>query len=281
MKLVLAKSIGFIINLLVYVSPKRAAFLAIRLFSKPRKGKHTEEATDFLNTAFQEEVFLKDRSIMTYRWPGKGETILLVHGWESNAFRWKSLIDSLKLKNFNIVAIDAPAHGKSTDKSFHIIDYAEYIHLVSRKFKTQTIISHSFGGLATICFQYKYRLPELKKIVLLGAPSNLKDVMKRYTKLMSYNSKVIKAINAFYLNQYGHLPEYYNVAKFTQDLNSSGLIIHDLTDPIVPYQDALDYKRHFTNAKVISTKNLDHSLKSREVEEHILEFVTNQIIIFS
>ena len=275
MKLVLAKFIGFFINVLVYISPNNAARLANILFSTPRKGKHSQEAIDFLNTAYQEEVSFKETSIMTYRWPGNHETILLVHGWESNAFRWKDLIETLKLQGYNIVAIDAPAHGKSGGKLFNIINYSECLYLVAKKFNVQTIVAHSFGGMATIFFQYKYQLTHLKRIVLLGAPSNLKDVVKRYTYLMSYNTSVIDALDAFTLKQFGHLPEYYHAAKFSKNINAMGLIIHDPEDDIIPYKDALDYKAHYAKAKLISTKNLNHSLKSKEVDQHILEFISN------
>ncbi|WP_242085323.1 alpha/beta hydrolase [Aestuariivivens sediminis] len=275
MKLVVAKCIGLYINLLGYIAPNDAARLAISLFSKPRKGKHTQEAHDFLNTAFQEEVFFNGTSIMTYRWPGIHETILLVHGWESNAFRWEALINKLRLKNHNIVAVDAPGHGKSGSKSFNIIDYSEYLKVVTYKFNVQAIIAHSFGGMATIFFQYKYQVPLLKKIVLLGAPSNLEDVIKRYTKMMGFNTIVTNALKAFYLQHFGHSPEYYHAAKFTKAIKTRGLIIHDPEDHIIPYRDALEYQAFYPNVKLITTENLDHSLKSEAVDQHILEFIAD------
>lgn len=275
MKLFLAKLIGFFINMIAYISPNYAARLAISLFSKPRKGKHTYEAIDFLDTAFQEEINFKDFSIMTYRWLGDKETILLVHGWESNAFRWKNLIETLKFQGFNVVAIDAPAHGKSGGASFNVIDYSECIHLVAKKFKVQTVIGHSVGGMATILFQHKYKLPELKRIALLGAPSNYKDMFKRYAKMMSYRKSLTKSIDEYALKQFGNLPEYYAAAQFSKDITAEGLIIHDAEDNIIPYNDALDYKTYFANAKFITTNNLDHSLKSEDVDNHILEFITN------
>ena len=275
MKLFLAKLIGFYINMIAYISPSYAACLAISLFSKPRKGKHTNEAINFLDTALQEEINFKDFSIMTYRWLGNKETILLVHGWESNAFRWKNLIETLKPQCFNVVAIDAPAHGKSGGASFNVIDYSECIHLVAKKFNAQTIIGHSIGGMAAIICQYQHKLPTLKRIALLGAPSNYKDIFKRYINMMGYHKLLTKSIDEFVLKLFGHLPRYYNAARFSKDLTLKGLIIHDIEDTIIPYQDALDYKANFANSKFITTNNLDHSLKANDVNNHILEFISN------
>lgn len=275
MKLVLAKVTGFFINIIAYISPNYAARLAINLFSTPRKGKLTEEATDFLNSAFQEEVTFENYSIMTYRWLGEKETILLVHGWESNSFRWKGLIHSLKSQDFNIIALDAPAHGKSGGKSFNVIDYAECIYLVAKKFKINTIIGHSLGGMATILFQHKYKLPNLKRIVLLGAPSNYEGVFKRYISMMSYHKSLVKSINDFALKRFGNFPEYYDTAMFSNQLNTEGLIIHDLGDDVIPFEEAIDYSENFRKAKLISTKNHDHSLKSEEIDKYIIEFITD------
>lgn len=275
MKIVLAKLIGFFINIIAHISPTYAVQIAIKLFSTPLKGKHLPEGKDFLNTAFQEEVIYKDFSIMTYRWLGEKDTILLVHGWESNAFRWKDLIEKLKQKGYNIVAIDAPAHGKSGGKYFNTLDYSECIHLVAKKFKVKTIIGHSVGGMATIFFQHKYQFPHLERIVLLGAPSNFKDIFERYVNMMGYHNILVKHIDEFILKKHGHRSAYFEASKFSKDITSKGLIIHDDKDNIIPYKDALDYQVSYTNAKLITTNNLDHSLKSENVDNHILEFISN------
>ena len=275
MKIILAKLIGFFINCIALFNLKAAVHLAVKLFSTPLKGKHVPEGKDFLNTAFQEEVICKDVSVMTYRWLGKKDTILLVHGWESNAFRWKDLILKLILRDYNVIALDAPAHGRSGGKSFNVIDYSECIYRVAKKFNAKTVIGHSMGGMATVFFQYKYKLPYLKKIVLLGAPSNAKGIIKRYTKLMGYSNRVIKALDFYVLNRFGNTLDYFDSAQFSKDITAKGLIIHDVDDTIIPYNDALTYKSQYVNAELISTKNLDHSLKSEETEKHILKFINN------
>lgn len=274
MKLLMAKIIGFFINIIAFVSPNYAARLAIKLFSTPRKGKLNEEATDFLGTAFQEEIECEGIPIMTYRWLGKKQTILLVHGWESNSFRWKDLILSLKSQDYNIIALDAPAHGRSGGNTFNAVDYSECIYKVVQKFQVDTVIAHSVGGMSTILCQHKYQLPYLRQLVLLGAPSNFKDIFKRYSDMMSYNKSLINSVNKFVLENFGNLPEYYDTAKFSNEIDLKGLIIHDINDKVIPYDDALDYQTNIQKGKLISIQNHDHSLKSKEVDNYILEFIS-------
>ncbi|MDX1774317.1 TAP-like protein [Oceanihabitans sediminis] len=274
----LPKIIGFFVNFLSYISPKLAGKLAIYLFSTPLKGKPTEKDIDFLNTAFRESLKYDDLSIMTYRWLGKNKTILLAHGWESNAARWRPLIESLKKHDYNIIALDAPAHGHSGSKRFDAILYAEFIQIVCKKFKPDVIVGHSVGGMSTIFYQHKYKNKQLEKLILLGAPSNISDVFTRYINMMGYNKRVGKQMNKIVQQKYGNLPAYYSAANFTKNIDTSALIIHDERDRIIPYEDAKQYVENYQNAKLITTQGFGHSLNNETITEYINNYLSKEAI---
>lgn len=273
MKKFIVKLVGGYINLLSYASKPYAANKALNLFMQPRAGNINEEQHDFLDTAYQEELSYEDYPIMTYRWLGKKQTILLVHGWESNAARWKKLIGTLKKKGFYVIALDAPAHGRSGSKVFNAILYAEFINVVAQRFSPDIIIGHSVGGMASALFQHKYRFAKLKKIILLGAPSEFKDIMKRYTDMLSYNQRVISELEHTIVERFGSSADTFSTARFLSSIESEGLIIHDKNDPIIPYNDALRIKDSFKNSRLITTKGLGHSLNHASVAEHIYAFI--------
>ena len=269
----LHKTIGFIINILSFASPKLAGKIALSIFSTPFGGRIREPDFDFLDTSFKEELSKDDLSIMTYRWLGKNKTILLAHGWESNSARWKPLIDTLKKQDYNIIAVDAPAHGRSGSKQFNAILYSEFINVAAKKFNPDIIIGHSVGGMAAVFYQHKYQNSNLEKLVLLGAPSNFTGVFNRYTKMMSYNRIIDKQMEKIILRKYGHLPDYFSAAEFTKSINTSGLIVHDERDRIIPYQDAKHYEQHYKNAQIVTTKGLGHSLNNDTIINHISTFL--------
>ena len=273
MRLLSAKLIGRILNTLSWTSPKTSAKLAIKLFSTPRRTKLKESENDFLSTAYREDITYEDLNIMTYRWIGKKETILLAHGWESNAYRWRPLIKELSDRDYSIVALDAPAHGNTNGKSFNAILYSECIHAVAKKFETNIVIGHSVGGMATAFFYSKYKLPHVNKLILLGAPSNFVGVFQRYRDMMGYNERLAIAMNQFIRNKYNNSPEYYNAARFLSDTTIDGLIIHDEHDNIIPYNDAEDFKNFYKKARLITTEGYGHGLKSDEINKHIIEFI--------
>lgn len=268
------KLIGSYLNVLSYVSADYAANKALHLFSKPRKGKLKPFQEKFLESAEQSYLQFEDFKIATYHWKGDKETILLAHGWESNSARWKNKINHFKKEGFNIIALDAPAHGNSESKVFNALLYSEFINVVASKYNPEIIIGHSVGGMATIFFQQKYQLESIKKIVLLGAPSEFKGVLKNYINLLGYNKKIEKHLDKIIIERFGSAPSDFSTSKFAKDVEAEGLIIHDTKDTIIPYSDAELIKKGLKNSKLISTPGFGHSLNDKSVTNHILEFIS-------
>ena len=272
---ILQKLIGLIINTIGMFLPKTAARLALYLFTKPLKGRPNEKQFDFLGTAFKEELTCNNTPIMTYRWLGKKQTILLAHGWESNSARWKKLITNLTQKGYEVVALDAPAHGHSGSNRFNAIMYSEFIKVASERFKPSVIIGHSVGGMASVLFQSKYQKEYVEKMILLGAPSEFADVIDRYANMMSYTKRVSNSINNLINDRFGEFPEAFSTAKYSENISSEGLIIHDKKDRVIPYQDALQIKSKYKNSRLITTEGFGHSLATDEVSNYIYQFLDN------
>ena len=91
----LPKIVGATLNSIGVFNSKLASRLALQVFSKPRKGKLTTNAHSFLDTATKSTLYFADFNIQIYQWKGPKETILLVHGWESNSSRWRNKIEKL------------------------------------------------------------------------------------------------------------------------------------------------------------------------------------------
>ena len=154
---ILVKSVGLYINTLSYIAPKKAFALAYKLFSQPRKGRITEhKIPKTLLKAEHVSHKHKEHEFQTYIWKGNEDIILLIHGWESNASRWKKLLSHLKKTGKTIIAIDGPAHGKSSGKEFNVPTYAEFIDVVVQKYNPKIVIGHSIGGNAIAYFQAHY-----------------------------------------------------------------------------------------------------------------------------
>ena len=271
----LPKIVGFSLNVLSFISLKWSTSIALQLFSKPRKGQITKVQSEFLDTAIKQTFKYKNDQIATYHWQGKNQTILLIHGWESNAGRWTDLILCLQEKNFNIIALDAPAHGNSGSNTFNVPLYGEFIKTVTDHFKPNIMVAHSLGGMSTAFSISKYQIENIQKLVLIGVPSEYVDVLSRYKNMMSYNTRIISNLNQLITERFGLTPKTLSTVNNLENVNSKGLVIHDEYDDVIPYNDALLIQNSFKNSQLITTKGLGHSLKDTTVSSKILEFITS------
>ena len=272
MEKILPKLIGFYLNMICVFSPRKAGKMALKIFATPRKRVVTERQIDFLNSSEQKKLEYQGLEIMTYTWPGPGKTVLLVHGWESNAARWKAFIRLLKEQGYNVVALDAPAHGQSGGKVFNAILYSHFIQKVALYFDPYMIVGHSVGGMASIFYAHREMNQKLEKLVLLGAPAHFQGVLERYVKFMGYSQALHRAISKHVEKDFHHKPEYFSSAEFSKDIDCQILIVHDENDSIIPYGDALLYKEKLENGEFMSTNGLGHGLKDISIYDKVIAF---------
>lgn len=271
---IFTKSIGLYINVLSFVFPKKASQLAYAFFSEPREGKLSKtNLPEILQEAQSETFQQEEHSFQTYTWKGNDTIILLVHGWESNASRWENLLPYLKKSGSTIIAIDGPAHGLSSGKEFSIPKYAEFIHIAVEKFQPQYLIGHSMGGKTCLYYQSVYQNNLLKKMVILGAPSDFNIILHNYIALLSLNSKISKSLEDHYLNHFKLSLEQFSGKLFASKLNIKGLIAHDIDDTVVLFEEGKKIASAWKNVVFIETKGLGHSMHDDELYEKVSRFL--------
>lgn len=113
----------------------------------------------------QSNSIIYQSSNIHYLTIGKGQTVLLLHGFGEDGTIWQPQIDFLK-DQFRLIVPDISGSGKSQFvQGAHIETYAEIIKLILdtefKKFPHQeaegaTLIGHSMGGYITLAFAEKY-----------------------------------------------------------------------------------------------------------------------------
>ena len=112
---------------------------------------------------------------------GKGsKTLVFVHGWTCNETSWSSQVPVFQ-KNYRVVTIDLPGHGKSefiNGKTLSMDAFARAIEAVRAEVKADKVVlvGHSMG--AAVIWQYAVRYPQHVaalvpvdgQLVLAGAP---------------------------------------------------------------------------------------------------------------
>ncbi len=122
-----------------------------------------------------EKIKFRDAAI-AYTISGKGDTLVLLHGFIESTQIWKDFVPELE-KHFRVVCIDLPGHGESDCIGYvHEMELnAEAVHAVLQHLgiKNCVITGHSMGGYVTLAFAEKY--PELVKGLCLFHSTALPD----------------------------------------------------------------------------------------------------------
>ena len=104
---------------------------------------------------------------------GKGDVVLLLHGWGANLKSFANLINLLKSK-YRVLAIDYPGFGES-DKlktSFCVDDYCDIVVEFLKKLNVEKLIlvGHSYGGRIILKLNNRKDLPfVIEKNVLIDS----------------------------------------------------------------------------------------------------------------
>ncbi len=85
-----------------------------------------------------------------WRWNHPAERkLLILHGYESSVTNFDRYIRPLIKKGYEVLAFDAPAHGRSGGKKITAPLYKRMIQEIHKKYgPVQSYMAHSFGGLA-------------------------------------------------------------------------------------------------------------------------------------
>jgi len=240
---------------------------------------------------------------------GKGETIVLLHGFLESSTIWKNVVSAFK-ETHQIIAIDLLGHGKTEKLGYiHSMEtMAETVHAVLSELKVEkaSIIGHSMGGYVALAFAEKFP-QQLEKLILLNSSTvadseERKENRDRAKRLVKQNkqafiSMAIKnlftdenrnalrtEINAL-VEEAVQLPEEYIIAsveglknrkdrtEILQQYSGEKIIIAGKNDPVVTFKE-IEAIAEKTNSTFISFE--DGHMSYLENEEELLK-VLNEL----
>lgn len=124
-----------------------------------------------------------------YEVHGKGQPIVLLHGWGTELRLFDSVVSYLKKSN-TVYTLDFPGFGLSQepDTPWSVYDYADFTEafLDSLDIKNPALMGHSFGGRISIILGARRKI---KKIILVdSAGIRPKRKARYYIKVYTYKT---------------------------------------------------------------------------------------------
>jgi pimeloyl-ACP methyl ester carboxylesterase len=272
-KKIIAESIGKYLNLLSLIAPSYTAKKTLEIFAKVRKGKiDKDKIFPILEEGKQNRFHCNGHEIQRYHWKGSGKKVLLLHGWESNTHRWRNLIRSLKTKNFDIHAIDAPAHGYSSGTYHYLTNYAAAATKMIEEYDIEIVVGHSMGGMAMLFAKSIKPLETVKQLVSIGAPTDFSLIVAGYQNTIRFNKRVYRLLDQLIEKEIKVGIKEFSTSKFTYENLGELLILHDRLDPTIPLWQAERIQKN-VGGDLFITEGFGHSMHQKEVCQKIMEFL--------
>src|SRR5678815_849907 len=172
------------------VSPAAAARLGIQLFrlTGPRRHPRFTPAPDAV------EHFRAGRHrLASYVWEGGGPTVVLVHGWNGTSGDLSAFVGPLRDTGRRVVAIDLPAHGRSSGRLSDLTEAVEAVEAVLRREPSiEAVIAHSFGVPATVLAAA--RGAPLPRACLLSGPVAVEPYLERFAQVLGISAATRAAL---------------------------------------------------------------------------------------
>ena len=260
-------------------APETAARIAFELFCTPYSGK--PKRTEPLIFEKAENIELVTEGNITLRgwcWQpeddlSNGKKILILHGFDSCAYKFEKYIRPLRKEGFTVYAFDAPGHGISDGKTINSLQYKKAIIKIDETFGSfYGIMAHSIGGLAVSLATEK--LFNLKKLVLIAPAVEITRPIEYFANMVGLSVSLKEAFYNYIIKIGGFPISYYDSRKAMKAVIDT-LWLHDKEDKICPFEDVeplIEFKpKHIT---FHITNGLGHSNIYREptIVKEIINF---------
>lgn len=158
--------------------PTLADRLSPSLFLTPPRFPETWPERNLRKEAVVEFIEINGKKTAIYSW-GKGDPVLLIHGWAGRAANFSHFIRELVKAGYRALSFDAPAHGISTGKKTHLLEFMEAANAIAERHGAlSACIGHSLGGVAA--YLLASRGMKTKALITLGCPSRENDIFHTF-----------------------------------------------------------------------------------------------------
>jgi pimeloyl-ACP methyl ester carboxylesterase len=264
-------------RLLSSISKKKAGQQAFDLFCTPLR-RQKKPLPKIFEEAEKLYLTINGATIKGWRWNHPaGRKLLIVHGFESSATNFDRYIKPFIRKGYEVLAFDAPAHGRSGGKTITAPLYKEMIKLVNQQYgPVQSYMAHSFGGLVlSLALEEITHTPDYKMVLIAPATETPTAIDSFFTFLRLDPSIRTEFEKIIVLNG-GAASEWYSIKRAMKNIHAQTLWIHDEDDDTTPVSDALKVKaENYSNIKFVFTKGLGHRriYRDNNVTKTIIDFL--------
>jgi pimeloyl-ACP methyl ester carboxylesterase len=267
------------LNILSLVSPRKAAIKAFRFFCTPQQ-RVTKKGSALFESGEPLSFRLNKHTIRGHRWLPAGspsKRVLIAHGFESASRNFDAYIGPLLKKGCEIVAFDAPAHGRSGGRRILLPDYVNVLRTIGQNYGPfDSYMGHSLGGLALALFLENTPHHPGTRLVLIAPAVETTTAVAVFSRLLRLSAEVTGEMDEYVQEISGHPFTWYSLRRALRQVQAGTLYLQDEEDRVTPLKEArLVQQDGHPNIHFVLTKGLGHRkiYKDPEIMGKIIDFL--------
>jgi pimeloyl-ACP methyl ester carboxylesterase len=240
------------------LAPSLAARMAVRMFTTPHRHTPPEREREAEAMGERTSVRTARGELSAIRFGrGRGPKVLAMHGWEGRATQWGPLAERLTHAGFEVIAIDAPAHGRSPGRRAHMAGFAEALLDADEQLGPfAAVVGHSMGAAAvTIALNRGLRA---RRAALIAGPARLDAVLQRFARHIGLSDAATQAFDRQLETIVGQPAADLGSSELATGLRQPALIIHSRDDREIPFADAEAIARAWPQGHLLAVDGVGH-----------------------
>ena len=228
---------GRVVRTLASIHPRVASVVVNRLFFMTFSKPPTAAEQRALSNSERLSLPFRGRELAAYAW-GTGPTVILLHGWSSNAGSMHHFVVPLLEAGFRVFAFDAPAHGASPGRMTDAVEYGEAIRAaIEMNNPVEGVIAHSFGAMAMLLLLAEEPGLAIKAVVANNPPAELSTLIDIFAERLELPESVLNGLRRNIHSRFGRPVEYFSLKSHIRSVTGSGMIIADRNDALARFED--------------------------------------------
>lgn len=259
------------------ISKKKAAEKAFELFCTPQR-RHKKPLPKIFEQAERLQLKVDGNTITGWRWNKPGQRkVLIVHGFESSVTNFDRYVRPLIKKGYEVLAFDAPAHGRSGGRFITAPLFKKTIQEINKHFgPIHSFMAHSFGGLAVSLALEDISHTHEHRMVLIAPATETVTAIDTFFSFLQLDPSIRTEFEKLIIKKGGVSSEWYSIKRAMKHIRAKVLWFHDEEDDTTPLADVLKVKaENYPNVEFVFTKGLGHRRIYREnkVTKAVIDFL--------
>lgn len=202
---------------------------------------------------------------------------LVIHGFESTVANFDRYIKPLIKKGYEVLAFDAPAHGRSGGRKINAPQFKRTILEINRRYgPVESYMAHSFGGLALCLAMEEISHTADYRIVLIAPATETTTAIDTFFTFLDLDPALRIEFEKVIVKKGGVSSSWYSIRRAMKNIRARVLWLHDEDDDTTPIEDVLKVKEeNFPNVDFVFTKGLGHRriYRDNKVTKAVIEFL--------